>query len=92
MIVQKGQKVELTKGRVLPELAFGLSWHTSEPSLDINASAFLLNHEGRCTRDDDMIFYNQQSGRQGAVRHSYGGDGADGTHSCFVWQNPARHR
>lgn len=75
MIVQKGQKVELTKGRILPELVIGLTWHTSEPSMDINASAFLLNHEGRCTRDDDMIFYNQQSGRQGAVRHSYGEDG-----------------
>lgn len=70
MQITKGQKVDITKGRELSQIAIGLNWATATANLDINASAFLLNDAGICTQDEDMIFYNQQTSRQQAVTHS----------------------
>ncbi|ANY67179.1 tellurium resistance protein [Paenibacillus sp. BIHB 4019] len=69
MILTKGQKIDVTKGRGMTDIAIGLSWQ-ADPAIDINASAFLLNQAGVCAQDEDMIFYNQQYSRQHAVAHS----------------------
>ncbi|WP_036646055.1 TerD family protein [Paenibacillus pini] len=70
LIITKGQKVEVTKGRTIPEIGIGLIWQTEDLKIDINASAFLLNEHGICSRDEDMIFYNQTTSRLNAVIHS----------------------
>lgn len=75
MIIAKGQKVDVTKGRSLTEIGIGLVWETKRSGIDINASAFLLNADGRCAQDQDMIFYNQPISRKHAVFHSTGLDG-----------------
>ncbi len=70
MILSKGQKADLTKGRSVKEITFALSWHSADSDIDINASAFLLGPGGKCARDEDFIFYGQQTSRQGAVVHA----------------------
>ncbi|QNR65195.1 TerD family protein [Paenibacillus peoriae] len=76
MIIAKGQKIDVTKGKGIEEIAIGLTWKTISPEVDINASAFLLNSLGICTRDEDMIFYNQQLSREQAVSHSCPANGS----------------
>lgn len=70
VIIAKGQKIDVTKERNFEEIAIGLNWKTISPEIDINASAFLLNSLGICTRDEDMIFYNQHISREQAIIHS----------------------
>ncbi|WP_391572939.1 TerD family protein [Cohnella sp.] len=70
MILAKGQKADLTKGRSVSAISFGLSWRSADSEIDINASAFLLNVGGVCVRDEDFIFYGQQESRNGAVVHA----------------------
>ncbi|SFF05172.1 Stress response protein SCP2 [Paenibacillus algorifonticola] len=70
MILTKGQKIDVTKGRGISDVVIGLSWQTADAAIDINASAFLLNQAGVCAQDEDMIFYNQPFSRQHAVTHA----------------------
>ncbi|RED86487.1 TerD family protein [Cohnella phaseoli] len=70
MILAKGQKADLTKGRSVSAISFGLSWRSADSEIDINASAFLLNAGGVCVRDEDFIFYGQQESRNGAIVHA----------------------
>ncbi|MBP1996661.1 TerD family protein [Paenibacillus eucommiae] len=70
MIILKGQKIDITKGKSIKDISIGLTWHNIDPGIDINVSAFLLNSNGICMKDEDFIFYNQQTSRQGAVVHS----------------------
>jgi len=70
LILSKGQKIDLTKGRNVRGIAIGLGWRSADPEIDINASAFLLGANGRCARDEDFIFYGQQESRNRAVMHA----------------------
>ncbi|ODP26152.1 General stress protein 16U [Paenibacillus nuruki] len=69
MIISKGQKIDVTKGNSVAKVAVGLRWESNDPTLDINVSAFLLDQQGRCNADEDMIFYNQPLSRNQAVSH-----------------------
>ncbi|MDX5808346.1 MULTISPECIES: TerD family protein [unclassified Bacillus cereus group] len=85
--LQKGQKVDLTKGREnLKNVMIGLGWDVKEfdggHDFDLDASAFLLNSAGKCAKDLDFIFYNNLKSTCGSVVHSGdnltgGGDGDD---------------
>lgn len=70
----KGQKVDLTKGNAgLKKLKIGLGWDVNKydgDSFDLDASAFLLQDNGRVKSDNDFIYYNHQSHSSGAVKHS----------------------
>lgn len=64
---------ELSKGAnsPLPEGSSSVrcvvTWDGSE--IDVDASALLLDTSGRVRSDDDMVFYNQPTSSDGAVRH-----------------------
>jgi tellurium resistance protein TerD len=64
--LQKGQKVDLTKGREgLSKVVVGLGWDTNKfdgPDFDLDASAFLLGDNGKCASPDDFVFYNNLTG------------------------------
>ncbi len=64
----------------------GLGWDAPEEQdgapVDIDASAFLLNRDGRVRQDTDFVFYNNLSAENDALRHlgdntSGEGDGDD---------------
>lgn len=71
--LSKGQKVDLTKGRAgLSKVVVGLGWDTNKfdgPNFDLDASAFLVGENGKCTGAEDFIFYNNLKHASGSVQH-----------------------
>ena len=91
--LQKGQKVDLTKGNAgLKALVVGLGWDeapkkfslfSKQEDIDCDASAILINAQtGKLTGPIDVVYYGQLMHRSGAVRHcgdnlTGAGDGDD---------------
>lgn len=71
----KGQNVQLTKpGEAggLTKVSAGLHWDANDPKgkpFDLDAVAFLLKN-GKITKDEDMVFYNNLKHSSGAVTHT----------------------
>ncbi len=65
--VQKGQNVKLP-GAGLQYQAV-IAWADRDGSHEVDLSALLLTSSGRVRSDADMIFYNQPSSPEGAVRY-----------------------
>lgn len=64
--LQKGQRIDLTKDNpTLTKVIVGLGWDENEFDspfeFDLDASAFLLNAQGKCRKDADFVFYNNLS-------------------------------
>ncbi|MDQ0110703.1 stress response protein SCP2 [Paenibacillus harenae] len=70
MILLKGQKTDVTKGRNVAELVLHFGWTTANAAMGIDAAAFLLSDRGRCERDEDFIFYGNPLTRDGALMHT----------------------
>ncbi len=73
--LQKGQKIDLTKGNPgLSKIIVGLGWDTNKYSggydFDLDASAFLLDTNGRAGGIEDFVFYNNLQGGRGSVVHT----------------------
>lgn len=73
--LQKGQKIDLTKGNPsLSKILVGLGWDTNKYSggfdFDLDASAFLLNKNGKASGAEDFIFYNNLEGGKGSIVHT----------------------
>jgi tellurite resistance protein TerA len=59
--VVKGQRAELTKQSPgLSQIVVGVGWNASA-QLELDTSAFLLGSNGKVSRDEDLIFYNNPS-------------------------------
>ncbi|EHQ88344.1 TerD family protein [Desulfosporosinus youngiae] len=73
--LQKGQKVDLTKGNPgLSKIVVGLGWDTNKYSggsdFDLDASVFLLDKNSRAGGLEDFIYYNNLVGGNGSVTHT----------------------
>lgn len=73
--LQKGQKIDLTKGNPgLSKVIIGLGWDTNKYAgghdFDLDASAFLLDKNGRAGGIEDFIFYNNLKGGNNSVQHT----------------------
>ena len=87
--LQKGQKVDLTKGNPgLSNIVVGLGWDTNKydggQDFDLDSSVFLLNDASKVDDPANFIFYNKTVGGNGSVEHSGDnltgdGDGDDET-------------
>ena len=83
----KGQKVDLTKSNPgLKNVLVGLGWDInrfdSGSDFDLDASAFLVQENGKVSGDQDFIFYSNLEHPSGAVVHlgdnrTGAGDGDD---------------
>ncbi len=82
----KGSKVNiLEEYKNLNNIIVALGWEAPDDiggvTLDLDASAFLLNRDNRVRFDNDFIFYNELSGENGSVVHKgdseEGGSGGD---------------
>ena len=72
--LKKGQKVDLTKGNPnLSKILVGLGWDTNKYDggydFDLDAAAFLLGANGKVTKDEDFVFYNNLKHESGSVVH-----------------------
>jgi len=73
--LQKGQKVDLTKGNAgLSKIFIGLGWDTNKydggADFDLDASAFLTGEDGKSQSDADFVFYGNLKHASGAVEHT----------------------
>ena len=80
--LQKGQKVDLTKGNAgLRKIFVALGWDTNKYDggfeFDLDASAFLLCENGKVQSDSDFIFYGNVKHSSEAVIHT--GDNLTGS-------------
>lgn len=70
--LHKGQRYAFDNSMKLALV--GLGWDTNRYDggydFDLDASAFLLGENGKLLRDEDFVFYNNLSGRDGAVTHT----------------------
>lgn len=72
--LQKGQKVDLTKGNPsLTKIMVGLGWDVNRydggADFDLDASAFLLGADGKVISDSDFVFYGNLKHNSGSVEH-----------------------
>ncbi len=79
--VHKGEEVNLNQiDPGLHRVMVGLGWDAPEEqegmTVDIDASAFLLNRDGRVRQDTDFVFYNNLATESGALKHH--GDNTSG--------------
>ncbi len=73
--LSKGQRIDLTKDNpALNNILVGLGWDVKAfdggQEFDLDASAFLLNEQGKATQDLDFIFYNNLVSTCGSVEHT----------------------
>lgn len=72
--LEKGQKVELEKG--LAKIKVALGWDTQKyqgaANFDLDASAFLLDKQGKLASDGDIVFYGMQKTPDGKLAHKSG--------------------
>ncbi|BBE30281.1 hypothetical protein OSSY52_04220 [Tepiditoga spiralis] len=72
--LKKGEKVDLTKGTGIKKVIVGLGWDTNKYDggfdFDLDASAFLLDANGKATSETDFVFYNNLKHPSGAVIHT----------------------
>lgn len=68
----KGQRVSLDKNMTMALI--GLGWDTNKyyggADFDLDASAFMLDANGKVRRDEDFIFYGNLKSPEGAVTHT----------------------
>lgn len=72
--LQKGQKVDLTKGNPgLVKIMVGLGWDVNQydggSDFDLDAAAFLVGESGKVLSDDDFVFYGNLKHKSEAVIH-----------------------
>jgi len=71
--LSKGGNVSLSKEDPgIKQIRIGLGWDeraTTGADFDLDASAFLLNAEGKVRNEKDFIFYNQLKSVDGSVVH-----------------------
>ncbi|MCL2053065.1 MAG: TerD family protein [Oscillospiraceae bacterium] len=73
--LQKGQKVDLTKGNAgLTKIFIGLGWDTNKydggSDFDLDASAFLTGESGKVQSDADFVFYGNLKHASDSVEHT----------------------
>lgn len=73
--LSKGQRIDLTKGNpALKNIIVGLGWDVKGfdggEGFDLDASAFLLNSQGKCRQELDFIFYNNLVSPDRSVEHT----------------------
>jgi len=84
--VKRGEEINLTKlDPTIRDITVGVGWSLKnfegEP-VDVDASVFLLDKNDKTRQDEDFVFYNNLTGREGAVKHlgdsrTGAGDGDD---------------
>ena len=84
--VSKGEEISITRlDPAIRDITIGVGWDLKRfegDPIDLDASVFLLDKNDKTREDEDFIFYNNLSGREGAVKHmgdsrTGAGDGDD---------------
>ena len=72
--LQKGGRVDLTKGTSLKSAHLGLGWDTNRyqgaADFDLDLVIFMCNAQGSCISENHIVFYNNLQGPAQSVTHS----------------------
>lgn len=73
--LQKGQKVDLTKGNPgLTKIIVGLGWDVNKydggHDFDLDASVFMLDAGGKVANEKNFVFFNNPTSPDGSVIHT----------------------
>ncbi len=72
--LEKGQKVDLTKGSASKQFYVGLGWDAQSlpgaPEYDIDVSAVILGSNGKVITDNHFVFYNNLNDPETSVTHT----------------------
>lgn len=90
--LSKGQKISLSKEAPgLKKIMVGLGWDTNKydggQDFDLDASAFFAGANGKCTSDQDFVFYGNLEHPSGSVKHmgdNRTGDGEGDDEQIFI--------
>jgi len=69
----KGGKITLTKDKTVNNISVRLGWETAKYSgeeMDLDASCFALQKNGKTKRDEDFVFYGNLEHPSGGIIHS----------------------
>lgn len=86
----KGEQINLEKESNLNRIRIGLGWtvRAGGVDFDLDAACFLLNKEGKVSRETDFIFYNNLCSDCGSVLHKgdnlVGGNGVNDDEQIVV--------
>ena len=90
--IKKGQRISLRKASsdsgsssILTKIKIGLGWQariTAGASFDLDATAFMLEADGKVPNDSYFIFYSQLRSPCGSVEHM--GDELEGSSTMYV--------
>ena len=84
--VRRGEEINITRlDPGIREITLGVGWDLKRfegDPIDLDASVFLLDKNDKTRQDEDFIFYNNLTAREGAVKHmgdsrTGAGDGDD---------------
>ncbi|TKD69199.1 TerD domain-containing protein [Pseudalkalibacillus hwajinpoensis] len=89
MILSRGQKVPITKGRSVSELVVTLEWQNDDQTIEVDAAAFLLNEENKCSGDESFLFYGQPISADQSVKQIKQGDNRNETYLSLKKISPA---
>ena len=77
--LQKGQKVDLTKGSSLSKILVGLGWDaevkkggffgTKKVEIDCDASVVMLNENGKFMNKDNLVYFGNLKNKNDSVHH-----------------------
>jgi tellurite resistance protein TerA len=68
VLLTKGQKADITKNnQSLSRIIVGMGW-SSVGTLELDFSAFVLRSNGKVGSDQDLIYYSNPSGANGAIQ------------------------
>lgn len=78
MLLQKGQKIDVTKNRNHKNVQVHIGWKTAGTQIEVDASAFLLSSSGICAQDEDFIFYGNPVSSDHSVSYTAGSNAQSG--------------
>ncbi|KAI7257006.1 hypothetical protein KC345_g10886 [Hortaea werneckii] len=66
----RGQRVDIGNNLSASSLLVSVEWNSLEPSLELDASAFLLRDTGQCEQEQEFVFYGNMADPSGSVLYS----------------------
>lgn len=69
----KGERVDITKGTGIKKINVGLGWDVNQEggaAFDLDAMAFCLDKNGKCTSGEDFIYFNHLKHSSGSIVHT----------------------
>lgn len=85
-VLQKGQRWDIhnAAGLTPKTLKICIGWDKAQTPFELDASAFLLNQNGKVSNDSQFVFYGNQTSPDGSVVYRFGDEIASGRDNAEI--------